>query len=196
MLSLSSNSFFQLLQFVVGLMSPEVLQALGGWARAGGGSALPSPKGGRSQHWARTLAVHTKLCFGSAFLLSPLPYSGSYTCNSPQGVQSWLVVEVAHLCALQSWGVRALQVSVRLPVPGVPLVDQLAEQRIWGKRRGWVRRPWHRMQAVGIQLRGWVWWRGGLSGNKPDYMGSGRGSRFTLNLLSVQKNPFMGGQMV
>lgn len=29
---------------------------------------------------------------------------------------------------------------------------------------------------------------------KPDYMGSGRRSRFTLNLLSVQRNTFMSGQ--
>lgn len=55
--------------------------------------------------------------------------------NSPQGVQGWLVIEVANLCALQSRGACAVKVPVRLLIPGVSLVDQLAEQRIGGGRR-------------------------------------------------------------
>lgn len=50
--------------------------------------------------------------------------------NSPQGDQGWLVIEVADLGALQGRGACAVQVPVRLLVPIVSLVDQLAEQRI------------------------------------------------------------------
>lgn len=187
MLPLPADAFFQLLQLIVGLVPPQVLQPLGGWAGAAGGGAVPSAWG-VSCTGAGLLRIHVWLCFGCALLPSPLPRREPHTCldsRSPQGDQDRLVIEVADLGAVQSWGVCAVQVPVGLLVPGVALVDQLAEQRIWGRRRGWVRGPWHWVQAVGLQLRGGMWWRGGLSGDKPDYMGLGRGFKMIYSSFTT-----------
>ena len=173
---LLADALLQLLELLVGLPPPQVLQPLWGRARAGGRREIPS---GQSRREA--LRVAGARCRPGIAVLARHG-QGRLDGLGPRGVQGRPVVEVADLCARQSWGVRAVLVAVRLSVPGVPLVDQLTEGGVQGglgRREG---RSRHWLSATGLQLWRLEWWRGGLPATEPDYVGSGRGSRFTCNL--------------
>jgi hypothetical protein len=136
---LLADALLQLLQLLVGLPPPQVLQPLRGHgrgrARAGGRREIRSGRrealrvaGARRRPGMAVLARRGE---------------GRLDGRGPRGVQGGPVVEVADLCARQSRGVRAVQVAVRLSVPGVPLVDQLTEGGVrggLGRREGRSRR--------------------------------------------------------
>lgn len=121
MFSLSPNAFFELLELVIRLVSPQVLQPLGCWAGAGGGSALSPAYQAWSCSYQRAwvLAVHAVLCFAFLFCRDSYTTKMWLVSHSPQDVQGWLVTEVADVSALESQGICAVQVFICLFVPGV-----------------------------------------------------------------------------